>query len=218
MQFLTVFYIRYKIFVFASQQFIGSVLLEFFVKLERYAYLNEHRNKQSKNVSTTTVSFSFSFPIQIIIMGVFKWHLLELSFYRYLHLKCGIVHHQSRLLWYQLSQACFCFWNEKKKNTKKYRKESVSLLNYTVTVKLCFLLSTYHESYYYFLCHRKSLCPKVMVIYSQAHVHNETIIKGKIIHSLVQFTHLANAFLNFTSNVSSTIRLFISNKIMVVRM
>lgn len=30
-------------------------------------------------------------------------------------------------------------------------------------------------------------------------------------------THLANAFLNFTSNVSSTIRLFISNKIMVVR-
>lgn len=31
------------------------------------------------------------------------------------------------------------------------------------------------------------------------------------------FTHLANAFLNFTSNVSSTIRLFISNKIMIVR-
>lgn len=37
------------------------------------------------------------------------------------------------------------------------------------------------------------------------------------IHSNFLYTHLANAFLNFTSNVSSTIRLFISNKIMAVR-
>ena len=37
------------------------------------------------------------------------------------------------------------------------------------------------------------------------------------IYSTFSETHLANAFLNFTSNVSSTIRLFISNKIMVVR-
>lgn len=38
-------------------------------------------------------------------------------------------------------------------------------------------------------------------------------IKKKI----TDFTHLANAFLNFTNNVSSTIRLFTSNNIMIVR-
>lgn len=44
------------------------------------------------------------------------------------------------------------------------------------------------------------------------HIFNELLETES---TTLQFTHLANAFLNFTNNVSSTIRLFISNKIML---
>lgn len=45
--------------------------------------------------------------------------------------------------------------------------------------------------------------------------HNQIIMHDVLVSSVVWITHFANAFLNFTSKVSSTIRLFISSSIMM---